>query len=171
MDGTRVGKSEFDAKNLVNETLSVPAVFYNIESWTKLRKSDVMKLKSIQGRLIRGLFGLPKTTPYWGILYELRILPITLLLTYKKLMLYHNLINSDDDRIGKIIVEAQENSGLDGCWFYEVKMEAEEVGIELKKDQVKGKMKSRWKREVKKKIWGAAEKEMEGMKRTSTKLS
>ena len=40
-------------------------------------------------------------------------------LTYQKLMLYHNLINSDDERVGKMVVEAQENSGLDKCWYDE----------------------------------------------------
>ena len=45
---SRVGKYEFEAKILVTETLSIPAVFYNIETWTKLRRTDEQKLKSIK---------------------------------------------------------------------------------------------------------------------------
>ena len=139
---SRIGKFEMEGKKLIYEVLAVAAVFYNIEVWTNLRKSDKDKLKSIQGKLLRGLYGLPKTTPYWGILYELEILPIMLQLTYKKLMLYHNLINSDEDRLGKVVVEAQEASGFDECWFGELKREAEEIGLEISKEKVQGKVKS-----------------------------
>ena len=37
----------------------------------------------------------------------------------------------------------------------EVRKEAHEIGIGLKKEIVKGKMKSKWKKEVKDKIWAA----------------
>ena len=167
---SRIGKFEMEGKKLIYEVLAVAAVFYNIEVWTNLRKSDKDKLKSIQGKLLRGLYGLPKTTPYWGILYELEILPIMLQLTYKKLMLYHNLINSDEDRLGKVVVEAQEASGFDECWFGELKREAEEIGLEISKEKVQGKVKSSWKREVKEKIFETLEKEMEEKKKESKKM-
>lgn len=167
---SRVGKNEIEAKILVYETMAVKAVFHNVETWTNLRKSDVEKMKSIQARIMRGLFGLPKSTPYWGMIHELGVLPIMLSLTYQKLMLYHNLINSDDDRIGTMVVEAQEESGFDRCWYDNVRKEAEEIGICLKKELVKGKMKSEWKKEVKDKVWVAAEKEMQIQKKESTKM-
>ena len=69
-----------------------------------------------------------------------------------------------------MVVEAQENSGLDKCWYDEVRKEAHEIGIGLKKEIVKGKMKSKWKKEVKDKIWAAVEKEMEIKKKESTKM-
>ena len=167
---SRVGKFEIDAKILVYDTMAVKAVFHNIETWTNLRKSDVEKMKSIQGKIIRGLFGLPASTPYWGMLHELGIAPIILSLTYQKLMLYHNLINSDDERIAKKVVEAQENSGLDKCWYAEVREEALQIGISLKKELVKGKIKSKWKKEVKDKVWAAVEKEIESKKKESKKM-
>ena len=90
-----------DVKKLVYGSMIVQALFYNIETWTNLRKSDMEHLETLQGKVIKGIFGLPKATPYWGLLYELDILPIKLLLTYRKLMLYHNFMNSDDRRVVK----------------------------------------------------------------------
>ena len=167
---SRVGKSELDAKKLVYEVLAKKSIFYNLEVWTNLRKKDFAKLQSIEGQVIRGLFGLPKTTPYWGIIHELGILPIILTLTYRKLMLYHNLINSDDERLAKVLVEAQEESEIQECWYAEVKKEAKEIGIELKREIVKGKLKSTWKREVKEKIKGAEEKLLAEKREESTKM-
>jgi hypothetical protein len=167
---SRVGKSELDAKKFVYEILANKSIFHNMEAWTNFRKKDITKLISIEGKVIRGLFGLPKTTPYWGMMHELGIWPITLTLTYRKMMVYHNLINSDDERLAKVLVEAQEESEIEECWFAEVRKEAREIGIELQKEIVKGKAKSTWKREVKEKIKDAEERLMAGKRENSTKM-
>ena len=157
-------------KKLVYEMQMVPAVFFNLEVWTNLRKSDVTRLESIQGKIMRGSFGLPKSTPYWGLLYELNILPIMLVLTYKKIMLYHNIVNSDDRRVAKKIVQEQEKSGFRDCWFGNVKEEGERIGMKIHENVVKGKLKSKWKKEVKRKIRDMFRKGVEEKKKTSKKM-
>ena len=52
-------------------------------------------------------------------------------------MLYH-LLNSDEERLGNRLVEAQEESGFEQCWFAEVKKEAQEIGIVLKSNLEEG---------------------------------
>ena len=97
----KVGKYEFEGKKLMYDSQIVPSIYFNIEAWTNMRKADVEKLKSIQGQLIRRIFGLPKCTPYIGMLFEMEITPIMKQLLYKKLMLFHNFIHSDDRRVAK----------------------------------------------------------------------
>ena len=80
------------------------------------------------------------------------------------------MVNSDDDRIAKHIVKAQEISGYEECWFGNAKREGMEIGVELSENEVKGKSKSVWKTEVKKKIKMAGEKKMEEKRSTSTKF-
>ena len=166
----KVGKAEFDSKKLVYEMQMVPAVFFNLEVWTNLRKSDITKLESIQGKIMRGTFGLPKSTPYWGLLFELNILPIMLVLTYKKIMLYHNIVNSDERRVAKQIVREQEKSGFRDCWFGNVEEEGGKIGIKICEESVKGKRKSKWKKEVKRKIRESFKKGVEEKKKTSKKM-
>ena len=127
-------------------------------------------MESIQGQLLKGLYGLPKSTPYWGILYELDVIPIKYVITYKRLMLYHNIMNSDDKRVIKHIVREQEASEYEKCWFGNLKKEGEDVGILVKEDLVRGKRKSKWKKEVKEKIELAVKKEMEEKKKYSKKM-
>ena len=86
------------------------------------------------------------------------------------MMLYHNILNSDDDRLVKRTVEYQEMSGHEKCWFGNLKKEGEELGIEVNEGKVKGVMKSNWKREVKKKIQMAVEKKISEKKTDSKKL-
>jgi hypothetical protein len=130
----------------------VQAIFYNLEVWINLRQQDHDKLEVIQGKVLKGLFGLPKATPYWGILHEFNILPVHLRLIYRKLMVYHTLMNSEEKRIARRIVVEQENSGLENCWFSDVKKEGESIGIGVERDKVLDVPKSAWKRIVKIKI-------------------
>ena len=166
----KIGGMEFPAKKLVYETVAVRMVYFNIEAWTNLRKKDHEKLESIQGNILKGLFGLPKSTPYWGILYELNILPIHLHLTYKKLMIYHALINSDEERTARQIVIIQEILKHEQCWYGNVNTEAENIGIKLDKEKLFGMKKSNWKKFVKKKIQEAFKKEFDEKKKGMKKL-
>jgi hypothetical protein len=167
---SRIGKAEIEAKRLVYEVLAETAVYYNVEAWTNLRMSDTQMLKTLQAKILKGLFGLPKTTPYWGLINELGVMPIISRLTYKKLMLYHNIINSDEDRIAKHLVREQERRGIEECWFGEVKKEASGIGIRLSEDQVKGKLKSEWKKEVKERVQEKVTKDLEEKKKEGKKL-
>jgi hypothetical protein len=166
----KVGRMEFIAKKLIYESLIIKTVYHNIEAWTNLRKTDKEKLETIQGKILRGIYGLPKSTPYWGMLYELDILPINLLLTYMKLMLYHTLINSDDDRTAKDIVIQQETLEHEHCWYGNVKLEAENVGIEIDRERLKGMRKSTWKGLVKKKIRATFQQQFKAKRKGMAKL-
>ena len=97
---------------------------------------------------MKGLYGLPipKTIPYWGLLYELDIVPILYVITYKRMMLYHNIVNSDDSREIKHLVKEQEISGYEECWFGNLRKEGLEMDIEIDEGKVKGKRKSKWKK-------------------------
>ena len=166
----KIGKHEVEAKVVVYKMLVEKSVYDNIEARTNFRKSDIEKMESIQGQALKGLVGLPKTTPNWGLLFELDVWPIMLRITYKRMMLYHNLINSDDNRVAKHIVKAQERSGHEECLFGNMKRESKHIGIELNEELVKGKLKSEWKEEVKEKINIAIQKIMKEKREGSRKM-
>ena len=55
-------------------------------------------------------------------------------------------------------------------WEFEKRREGQEIGIEAKEENVKDKLKSVWKKEVKSKIHQAVEKKMEEKKKNSKKM-
>lgn len=167
---TKIGQHEIEGKKLLYRQQIVPAVFYNIETWTNFRKSDVKKMEKIQAKILKEINGMPKSTPYWGLINELNEVPIILLITYKRLMLYHNIMNSDEDRPAKKIVKYQEKSGHEKCWFGNLKKEGEDIGIEVTEERAKRMMKSEWKKEVKEKIERIVKKKTEEAKRSSRKM-
>ena len=119
----KVGKAEIEAKKLIYKAQITPAIFYNLEAWTNLRKSDWERIERIQGKILRGLFGLPKSTPYWGKLYKLDIIPVKLLTVYKRMMVYHDMVNSDKERVARKIILEQEKYCHKECWAGNAKRE------------------------------------------------
>ena len=149
---SRIGKMELEAKLVIYEKVVKTSLFYNLEAWSNIREKDYNKMEMIQGDLLKGILGLPRSTPYYGVLYETKIIPARLEIWYRKLMLYHGIINSDEDRIVKKILIEQERSQQVKCWFSELKEIGDKIGMEVRGDKAKEKRKSEWKKEAKEKV-------------------
>ena len=70
-------------------------------------------------------------------------------LAYKKLMLYHNIITSDDKRVTKKLIQVQKEEGRRTTWYSGIESEIHKYGIELNAETT---LKSSWKKHVKQKI-------------------
>ena len=70
-------------------------------------------------------------------------------LAYKKLMLFHNIVTSDDRRVVKKVLEIQSIHKRPTTWYANIMREIETYKIEL---DVRKTLKSRWKKHVKEKI-------------------
>ena len=67
------------------------------------------------------------------------------------------LINSDDSRIAKKVIQQQEADGYEECWFANLKQDASMINIEVEESNVKEVKKSVWKKNIKGKIKEAFE--------------
>ena len=76
---------------------------------------------------------LSKSTPNIGILYETRIWPIKERIEYSTMMLFHSIMNSDDEQISKKIIEQQQKEKLKNTMYERVKDIAKELEINIAK--------------------------------------
>ena len=53
------------------------------------------------------------TTPYWGLLTELGMWTAKATVEYKRMILYHNIINSEDGRLSKMVIEEQKRIAME----------------------------------------------------------
>ena len=86
----------------------MPSILYNIEVIPHITKEETKKLESIQHNLIPNLLVVPMSTPYVGLLMETGMWTMEARIHYKKLMLCHNIKNSENDRVIKQILREQE---------------------------------------------------------------
>ena len=74
----------------------------------------------MQGVIIKSICGQMISTPYLGIFAETGIWPVLQLLEYKQLLLLHNIINTQQERLITEIVKEQINNPYEGCWMENV---------------------------------------------------
>ena len=157
----RLGKEEelgvyaVQARLLMYERTIVPTMTFNLEVWTKLRESDWKRLEKMQAKALKRILMLPISTPYWGILQQTGIWPIRERINYHRLMLYENLMTSDNERLGKVVVMGQRHVGGTN-WLSETEKTAKRLGMTLKVEEM---TKEQWKKKVKGKTEGEIEKQ------------
>ena len=130
-------------------TVIMPSILYNVEVIPQLSKKETSKLESIQHSILTKLMGVPRSTPYAGLLLETGTWTMQARVAYKKLMLYHNIKNSEDDRIIKQVLQVQEEEVRESTWYADVARAVRKYDITT---NVTDSSKSVWKKEVKEKI-------------------
>ena len=167
-DVNQVGELALEVRMMIYETVVVLTLFANIETWSQINEKEWKVLEGIQFKVLNGMSELPVSTPYWGILAETGIWPVRSRIEYKKLMLFQNIIQSDDKRLIKEIIEDQLKAPYGECWaksIIEISNKYE-IGIE----EIRSWSKAALKKEIKQKIKEAMVEEVENKKKDMKKL-
>ena len=72
----------------------------------------MQQLEAVQHQILTGILELPRTTPYKALLMELGCWTMEARVSYRKLMLYHDIQRSDDKRVVKRLIEIQSNKPI-----------------------------------------------------------
>ena len=167
-DVRRVGRMALEIRQKIYETVVVPTLFANIETWSHISDMEIKELENLQYRILKGMFGMPLCTPYWGIIAESGIWPVTSRIHYRKIMLFHNIVQSEDKRLIKEIVQDQLKAPYGQCWTMGIKSICEKYGIDIEK--LKAREKKVVKKEIKEKIIKDIEKSVNDKKQEMKKL-
>ena len=127
----KIGKFAISARIKIYKSIIAKTMHYNVEAWSNITKTEMEELEKMQRRVVCGMCELPKTTPYIGLLAELGIWPVEQQLHYRQIMLLHNILQSDDNRLLKELVEDQIYETWNGSWYEGIKTTCDKYGIEL----------------------------------------
>ena len=83
-------------------------------------------------RALKRILNLPISTSYIGLKMETGIWPTNQRIQYSTTMLYHNIMNSDHQRIARKILAEQTKSNDKNTMISKVKQTAQEVGGKIK---------------------------------------
>ena len=156
-NGTNMGNLATAGRLKMIETTVIPAILYGAEAFPSFTKAEETEMEKLQGKLLKLAMELPQSTPYEALLLELGLPTMKARVHYKKLMLYQNIMNSDDRRVVKKLVEEQKKMDREGTWMDGVEKIMERYDIE---DTASEDLKSTWKSKVKKKIAEATEEDL-----------
>ena len=94
---SQVGSEEMKVKIKLFETCLMPAIIHGLEVWGRITATEMKEISKIQVSALKQILHLPKSTPNIGILFETGIWPIKERIEYSTMMLFHSVMNSDDE--------------------------------------------------------------------------
>ena len=131
-DKTRVGRHDGRIQKMLYEKVVLPTITYNMESTTNMKNKEMEDMEMIQGKMLRKIYKVPPSTPYWGLLIELGMRPIEYIIHSKRLMLYYSIIYTKTKKLCKDIIEQQMIYQIKGGFYEEIQKSKDffEIGIE-----------------------------------------
>ncbi len=152
-----VGVYALDARLMLAEVVVIISLIYNAEAYHEYKEDEITELERVQHTVLVGILELPSSTPYYALLMETGWWTMRGRLAYKKLMLYQNIVTSDDRRVIKKMIGVQKTLDRPTTWYGSVTRDIVKYGIELEPENI---LKSQWKKHVKQKIGEKMEEEI-----------
>ena len=157
-----IPEKEIQIRLKLLQTITIPKVYCNSETWTNLTKWEMEKIDSIVSGSLKKLIGLPRTTPTLGIYAETGIAPARHHIAQKKLMLLHRIKSGEPQKLINKIYEEQKEMDLPKCWYQEIKTIKQIYKLDVISDNELGAMsKAKWKNIAKKAIQNELQNELE----------
>ena len=149
-DSHKVGHLALQVRLQIYNSTVIPTIYTNIETWSKVTNKEMEQLERMQRNILTTILELPPSTPYIGLLFELGIWPVEQLFEYKRLVLFHNILTSDDSRLIKKIILNQIENIWSGCWMEKTNELCNKYNIQI--STIKNIQKDKFKQELKMKI-------------------
>ena len=143
----KMGSMSTQARMEMMDIILIPSILYNIEAFATFSNTEMELLERIQAQMIRQFLEVPSSTPYSPLLPETGMWTMEGRINYKKLMLFHNIVNSSDERIVKRILFEQMKDPREGTWYYSIIELLKKYNISLTTESKK----SSWKKTLKNK--------------------
>ena len=127
-----LGPFFFDAFKLLRDSMFISVLTYNLEVSPNLTKSDIKALEDLDLSLIRKALHLSSKSSRHLIYLETGMMSIEYILKKKRIMYYHNLLNSENPSISKDVLLAQIRKPKRGDWYKLVENSLEDMNLEKK---------------------------------------
>ena len=115
------------------ETFLMPVIIFRLEVWRRITATEIKEISKIQVSVLKQILHLPNSTPNIGILFETGIWPIRERIEYSTMMIFHSIMNSDNKRISKKVIEQQQKEKLKNTMHKRVKDITKELEINIVK--------------------------------------
>merc|ERR1712074_122203 len=87
-----LGKTSTKIRIMLIESIITPTILANTETWCNITHEEERLITSLHHQVLARTLGLPRSTPYFGIIAELNITPYIDIIWIKKYLWYFKLI-------------------------------------------------------------------------------
>ena len=144
---SEVGTEEIRVKLNLSELCLMPGTLHGLAVWGRILTREIEEIEKMQSKALKKLLQVPISTSTAGVLMETGIWLPKEYLQYSTMMLYHSIINSEEERIAKNIVKEQRKYNLQQTFYSRVNSISKETGVDIKGAEKL--RKSAWKKSIK----------------------
>ena len=163
-----IGSSSLQVRLMLMNVIATPTLLSNTETWFNINKTEEKMITIQHHKVLTRCLQLPRSTPYYGIISEMNILPYVDIIWYRKFMWLYRLVNSDDERLAKRILKKQEQE--ENNWYTEIKTFAQKNSINIQYHQIQEITYNEYKEHIKTQIKHKIYRELNNKKQEMTKL-
>lgn len=155
LDNLCLGKFNFEAGNILRNSLLLSTLISNSEVWYNLTNKDISKLESVDEALLRRILSAHSKTPLELLYLETGNIPIRFIIMARRLNFLWYILNEEEDLLIRRCLEAQMDHPSRGNWVKTVTEDMKDLEINLDKptiDQIEGTDKLTFKQIIKSKV-------------------
>ena len=101
--------SQYQTRNPTCMCCKKTSILYGLHAWGNYKNGEINQVEKIQADILKGIFNLPSSTPYTGIMMETGIWPVVDRVNYATLMFYHSIINSEQRLVTELVLGQEQH--------------------------------------------------------------
>ena len=127
-----MGTEKIRVKLNLFELCLMPALQHGLAAWEMIMTRGIEEIERMQSKALKQLLQVPISRSTAHILMETGIWIAKEYLQYSTMMLYHSMINSEEEFIAKNIVKEQHKCNLQQTFYSRVHSISKETGVDVK---------------------------------------
>ena len=170
LDTVFFGPFFFETAIILRSSFLINSILLNSEVWYGVTKAETEELEVVDQALLKRILEAPSTTPTPMLYLELGCLPIRYIIISRRIMYLHYLLTQDEDALLSRFFKAQIENPVAGDWIEQIKIDMEEIKLNLTMDAIKMLSKEVLQKQLKVAVQKAAFKYLIGEKEKRNKV-
>ena len=143
------GTQQIETMLILYQSIFLPRLIYNYESWSNLKTKDYQALQSVQLSYLRSVMEVPGSTPIAALFLELSVLPIKFEIEQRQLFFLKRILDKDPDDPVHAVYKEQLNYNFEENWANYIFQLRHTYNLPLNDENIKKMTLSQWKSVVK----------------------
>ena len=143
------GTQQIETMLILYQSIFLPRLIYNCESWSNLKTKDYQALQSVQLSYLRSVMEVPGSTPIAALFLELSVLPIKFEIEQRQLFFLKRILDKDPDDPVHAVYKEQLNYNFEENWANYIFQLRHTYNLPLNDENIKKMTLSQWKSVVK----------------------
>ena len=166
-----LGHWRVEAGLRLRQAMLVNGCLFNSEVWHDLKMAEIKLLEKVDESLLRGIINGHSKLPVEALYLETGSLPIRFIISSRRLMYLHSILQKDSQELVKKVYEVQKKCVTPGDFIELVNEDKKLINLGMSEEEIKSTKKQKFKNIIKTKIRNAAYKSLKMLKENHSKMS